>query len=300
MRATVSGVMRIGVSVMVLALLVSVPVRADQQEAKVGAQVYKWLKNNGKIVEQSPLYDILNPIADPIKAVADPLYDAPFVFTLGRDPYPNVASVPGGRVYLSEKTFDFLKYREELGGALCHAVAHTVNHDYVRLVRKNANAQLGSLALWFLIMAGGMTSAFSNPVGLTKAVAAGTLKAAGGNPSGATDVVNAMMPGMPGANAAAGALTTVSAISAAEQAERDADVTGADLCAKAGINPWGIVWLLENYRRSPLAGRMEMLTDNPGERVRNLVAHFASNSDLFGKFDSDRAHATPLRGLSAR
>src|SRR5579863_2437197 len=163
MKAIILGVARIVVSLVVLTMLAPVPARADQQEAKIGDQVYRWLANNGKIVKQSPLYDVLNPIADPIKAVADPLYDAPFIFTIGRDPYPNIASVPGGRVYLSEKAFDFIKYREELAGALCHAVAHTVNHDYMRLVRKNANAQLGSLALWLAIAGGGLVSAWSSP-----------------------------------------------------------------------------------------------------------------------------------------
>jgi hypothetical protein len=38
-----------------------------------------------------------------------------------------------------------------------------------------------------------------------------------------------------------------------------------------------------------------MLTGSPGERIRNLLAHFVSNPELFGKFDSERARATPLR-----
>ena len=31
-------------------------------------------------------YDVLNPIAMPLKAVADPPYDAPFTFTIGQFP----------------------------------------------------------------------------------------------------------------------------------------------------------------------------------------------------------------------
>ena len=282
-------IVRLIASFLILVLAVPAPLQADQQEAKIGAQVQKWLVNHGKIVDQSPLYDILNPIADPLKAVADPLYDAPFVFTLGRDPYPNVASVPGGRVYVSEKTFDFIQYREEFAGALCHAVAHTVNHDYVRLVRKNTNAQLGSLALWLAILGGGMIGAWSNP-----SVFGNTIKAAVNND--AAGVANASgLGGAVAAGAAAGAITAAASLSAAEQAERGADVTGADLCAKAGINPWGMVWLLQNYRKAKLAGRMEMLSDTPAERVRNLQEHFASNPDLFAKFDPERAHATPLK-----
>jgi predicted Zn-dependent protease len=270
--------MRLVAALLVLALIAALPVRADQQEVKVGDKIHRWLVNNGKIVNDSPLYDIANPIFNPIKSAADPMYDSPFVFILGRDPYPNIASTPGGRVYASEKTFDFIKYREEFAGALCHSVAHTVNHDYMKLVRKNANAQLGSLALWLIIMSGNMTSAYSSLGGWAKAVTTGNLA-----------------PGLPGATAAAGALSSVATLSAAEQAEGGADTLGADICAKAGINPYGLVWLLQNYKRAGLNGRMEMLTDNPAARVANLERHFAANPELFGKFDSDRAHATPLR-----
>jgi len=274
--------MRLVAALLVLALITALPVRADQQEVKVGDKIHRWLVNNGKIVNDSPLYGIANPIFNPIKSVADPTYDSPFVFILGRDPYPNIASTPGGRVYASEKTFDFIKYREEFAGALCHSVAHTVNHDYMKLVRKSANAQLGSLALWLIIMSGNMTSAFSSPGAWAKTVTSGLTS---GN----------LGLGMPGATAAAGALSSVATLSAAEQAEAGADTLGADICAKAGINPYGLVWLLQNYKRSGLNGRMEMLTDNPAARIANLERHFASNPELFGKFDSDRAHATPLR-----
>ena len=246
---------------------VPVPARANQQEAKLGDQVYKWLAGHGKIVERSPLYDLLNPIAMPLKAVADPRYDAPFTFTLGRDPYPNVASVPGGRIYVSEKAFDVIRYREELAGALCHAVAHTVRHDYANLVRKNFNAQLSGLALTSLLISG------SPPLG----------------------VFIGDMSKLNGQFATGGALTTAASIAAAAKAESGADVMGADLCAEAGLNPWGLVWLLENYRKSTMAGRMEMLSDAPGDRIRNLEAHFASAPERFAGFDRDRAHGTPLR-----
>jgi predicted Zn-dependent protease len=84
-------------------------------------------------------------------------------------------------------------------------------------------------------------------------------------------------------------------MTAAESVESEADVTGADLCAKAGLNPWGLVWLLENYQKSKMAGRMEMLSDAPGDRIRILKAYFASAPERFAKFDRDRAHGTPMQ-----
>ena len=261
-------------ALVMVSMIPAAPAHADPQEAKLGSKVYNWLAGQGKIVEQSPLYDILNPIANPLKAVADPRYDAPFVFTLGRDPYANVASVPGGRIYVSEKTFDVIQYREELAGALCHAVAHVVRHDYAALVRKNANAQLSGAALAIGLMAGSWsTTPFANLWQL-----------------GTGDVSSITGPAAVG-----GVLSTAASLAAAAKAERGADEMGADLCAEAGLNPWGLVWLLQNYKKANFGGRMEMLSNDASDRVRNLEAYFANAPDRFARFDGDRAHGTPLR-----
>jgi predicted Zn-dependent protease len=256
------------------AALAIVAARADQQEAKAGAQIYDWLRSKNIIIDQSPLYDTLNAIANPIKTVADPLYDAPFTFTIGRDRVANVASVPGGRVYVSDKAFEFLKYREELAGALCHAVSHTVRHDYASILRKNINAYAAGSVLGGALLAGAW---YNNPFAFA-------LRLASGNMSDAS-----------GAGAAASTLYTAATLNAIATAERAADIQGADLCAQAGINPWGMVWLLQNYGKSQTGGKMEMLSDFPADRVRNLKAHFESAPDRFAKFDPDRARGTPLR-----
>ena len=78
-------------------------------------------------------------------------------------------------------------------------------------------------------------------------------------------------------------------------AEQSADTMGADLCAQAGFNPWGLVWLFQNYQKSKVGGRMEMLPSDPAARIKNLEAHFAADPAKFGGFDPDRAHGTPLR-----
>lgn len=290
-KVSASRVMCVVASLCVLMVTVSVPAFADKQEAYMGSQIYGWLASQGKIVGKSPLYnDILNPITTPLKAVADPRYDAPFIFTIGRDPYPNVASVPGGRVYVSEKTFDVIQYREELAGALCHAVAHTVRHDFASAARKVYNAQLAAGGLFMLGMVGMMGnfmgSFLNNPFSVLDF-------------NNVNNTINGLSSVAAAAGPTVGAVGGVTAITAAQAAERNADVTGADLCAEAGLNPWGLVWLLENYQKSKMAGRMEMLSDNPGPRVSNLEAHFASAPERFAKFDRNRSHGTPMRPARA-
>lgn len=261
---------RLLLALLIVATWVPAPARADGAEAKMGAQIDAWLVRQGRIVApSSPLYATLDPITAPLKAVAGPRYDEPFTFAIGRDTYPNVASVPGGRVYVSEKAFEFLTYREELAGALCHAVAHTVRHDYANLARKNANGQLAGVAVWAAMLSGNPWAMFAPLAGKTAPL---------------TNMSNAAI-----------AVAGVATLAAADKAERGADALGAELCADAGLNPWGLVWLLQNYRKSQTGGRMEMLTGSPAERVRALEAHFASDPARFGRFDPDRAHGTPLR-----
>ena len=37
------------------------------------------------------------------------------------------------------------------------------------------------------------------------------------------------------------------------EAESAADLTGADVCAASGYNPWGLVWLFQDFDNADLA-----------------------------------------------
>jgi predicted Zn-dependent protease len=84
--------------------------------------------------------------------------------------------------------------------------------------------------------------------------------------------------------------------------ETAADLKGADTCAQAGFNPWGMVWLFQQFEKSDTGGSMEMLADHPTDqhRIADLQRHFAQNPSLFGTFSSDIAAATPLYESSGR
>ncbi len=78
-------------------------------------------------------------------------------------------------------------------------------------------------------------------------------------------------------------------------AEMNADRAGAYLCARAGFNPWGLVWGLRQHSRA-MGGSYSGGADHPsdGQREADLVALFRSHRATFGKFSDDVASATPL------
>jgi predicted Zn-dependent protease len=78
--------------------------------------------------------------------------------------------------------------------------------------------------------------------------------------------------------------------------EESADLTGADTCAAAGYNPWGLVWLFTDFSNSNLKSPPEILSDHPGDanRVNALEHHFSQNPATFARFSSDPKTAKPL------
>ncbi len=78
-------------------------------------------------------------------------------------------------------------------------------------------------------------------------------------------------------------------------AERNADRAGAYTCARAGFNPWGMVWNFRQYRQAMGAGNNGGV-DHPSDEQReaDLIALFRSHKATFGKFSDDIASAAPL------
>jgi beta-barrel assembly-enhancing protease len=79
--------------------------------------------------------------------------------------------------------------------------------------------------------------------------------------------------------------------------EESADLKGADTCAAAGYNPWGLVWLFDDFSNSNLQTPPEILSDHPGDqhRMEALEQHFADDPATFSRFSSDPKTAKPLK-----
>ena len=78
--------------------------------------------------------------------------------------------------------------------------------------------------------------------------------------------------------------------------ESSADVTGSDICAEAGYNPWGLVWLFQEFQNADPKQIPQLLSDHPasGTRIQTLEKHFRESPSVFAKFDPDSKSATPF------
>jgi len=78
--------------------------------------------------------------------------------------------------------------------------------------------------------------------------------------------------------------------------ESRADLTGSDVCAAAGYNPWGLVWLFQDFQNADMGQVPQLLSDHPNNpnRVKALEKHFRDTPSVFGKFSSDPKTARPI------
>ena len=81
------------------------------------------------------------------------------------------------------------------------------------------------------------------------------------------------------------------------EVEMRADLTGADICASAGLNPWGLVWLFQDFKNSRSKEVPELLSDHPNDehRIKALKEHFRKNPEVFAKFNPDPGSATVMK-----
>lgn len=233
-----------------------------QWEAQVGQQEYQTLQKQGVILSQSPYYKILDPIAARIAAVADKQYSFPFHFYLVHMTQPNAFAVPGGNVYVTDSMMTFAKNKEELAGVLCHETSHDIHHDVYNLAAKGQ--QIGIVASIAEMLLGG----------------------------GRSPIVNTLL----------GVGANLQSLKFSRTVEQNADHKGAFTCAQAGIDPWGMVWLLQRFESANTPSPPEFLSDHPGnvERVSRLEALFHSTPSVFARFNPNVASATPLTAAGLR
>ena len=230
------------------------PEPVSDQETELGHAMYKQLRDKGEIIESSPLYDTLKPIAVAIARVAQPQYPHPFKFFLVHEAQPNAFATPGGNVYVVDSLLYFVKNTEQLAGTLCHEVSHTIHRDGVALMVKEQKI-------------------------LEREVAAAILL----GPTRAHIIAIAL-------------IGKLHSLGYSRDAESKADVTGSDICAEAGYNPWGLTWLFQDFQNADVGKIPQLLSDHPanGMRIQTLEKHFRDNPSSFSKFNRDPKSATPL------
>jgi len=85
-------------------------------------------------------------------------------------------------------------------------------------------------------------------------------------------------------------------LSYSRDVESRADITGSDICAAAGYNPWGLVWLFHDFEDADPNQLPQLLSDHPDDqnRIDALEEHFRENPSVFQKFNPDPKSAKPL------
>jgi len=79
-------------------------------------------------------------------------------------------------------------------------------------------------------------------------------------------------------------------------AESAADLTGADVCAASGYNPWGLVWLFRDFDAADAVQIPQLLSDHPdnAHRVEAVSGHIRNHPDRFAAFADDPRSARPI------
>ena len=226
----------------------------QDEELQLGQEAFAELKAKGEIIESSPLYDQLKPIAEAIGRAAQPRYDHPFKFYLVHEAQPNAFAVPGGNVYVVDSLLYFVKNTEELAGTLCHEVSHTIHRDGVTLMKKHERTIRREVGAAVLL---GPTRAHILAIALL-----GKLRSLGYS----------------------------------REVESRADLTGSDICAQAGYNPWGLAWLFEDFKNARNGELPQMLSDHPDDqhRIDAVTKHMRDDLSTFAKYRDDRESATPF------
>jgi beta-barrel assembly-enhancing protease len=226
----------------------------QDEEVQMGQEVFNELKAKGEIIESSPLYDQLKPIADAITQAAQPRYNHPFKFYLVHETQPNAFATPGGNVYVVDSLLYFVKNKEQLAGTLCHEVSHTIHHDTVELMEKREKIKEREIGAAVLM-------------GPTRAHILAILL-----------------------------LGKLHSLGYSRDVESRADITGSDICAQTGSNPWGLVWLFQDFKSASPNEIPQLLSDHPDDqnRIDALERHFRQNPSVFGKFNPDPKSATPF------
>jgi predicted Zn-dependent protease len=232
--------------------------QAQDQELQLGQEIFNELKARAEIIDSSPLYDQLRPIADAITRAAQPRYGHPFKFYLVHEAQPNAFATPGGNVYVVDSLLYFVKNTEELAGTLCHEVSHTIHHDTMTLMEKRQKLERREIGATILL---GPTTAHVLAIAL---------------------------------------LGQLHSLSYSRDVESRADLTGSDICAATGYNPWGLVWLFQDFDNADVAQLPQLLSDHPSNQTRmeTLQQHFRDNPSVFGMFNPDSRSATRFVALA--
>jgi putative metalloprotease len=222
-------------------------------EARLGDDAYQVMADHHELIPNSPEAKWLAPVASQLKRTADQMYGTPFQFFVHKSTEPNAYVIYGPRVYVNRGLIDLADNREEVAGVLCHEMSHAMHHDGVH--DDKLQAQYDSRLAKLMNRVKG--------------------------------VWHGKTPRKVSGIASFGEALVWNHHSRVE--ETAADLSGSDLCARAGLNPWGLVWMFQKLAKLDEGGGPSWLSDHPDikKRIKDLKKHFHKFPAVFEIWSSD-------------
>ncbi len=194
---------------------VSQTVFSPQQERRVGETIMADIRRDRSLVDDAEITDYLNGLGYRLVAAsADNQQD--FEFFVIQDPTLNAFALPGGYIGVHTGLILAAQSESELAAVLAHEVSHVTQHHLARIIAKQQDSSLTSLAA----LAVAILAARSNPQVSSAAIAA----------------------------AQASAVQTQ--LDFTREHEREADRIGLKVLEKAGFDPRAMATFFERLQKS--------------------------------------------------
>jgi len=236
-----------------------VPAIADDHDdaLTVGQRAYDELRSRGEIAESSRYLPILRRIGGRIAAAARPHWFEERFYVI-RGSDINAFASPGGYVYVYEGLLRNVDNADELACVLGHETAHLVlGHLEAKSRQQRRKSSLLNLGRIF----GGAAAGSANAIGAASTVA------------------------------------NYGYLNFTRQQEYAADELGTKLAAKAGFDPWGTVWFLQELERvAGDAGYEQYVQQHPStsDRIARIQAFLHADRARYGRWSPQPANTAGL------
>jgi predicted Zn-dependent protease len=230
----------------------------EAEMTSMGVAAYQKMRSETPVSNDERAHRFVRCIADAITgAIEGPQGSVAWEVTIFEDPSPNAFALPGGKIGVNTGLLPVARNQDQLATVLGHEVAHVLAGHANERVSTQYVAQAGLSAVQVL--------------------------------SGASSPAQQQLLGLLGVGAQVGVLLPFS-----RAQEREADLMGLDLMARAGFDPQQSIALWQNMEAAGGAQPPEFLSTHPshGTRIQDLRARMPGALQL--------QQAARQRGLQPR
>ena len=145
------------------------------EEAQIGRQIMRSIRNSGQVVEDPLITEYLNNIGDLIAAQSNK-GDHSFTFFAVEDERINAFALPGGYIGVHTGLVESSRNEDELAGVIAHEVAHVTQRHIARSIHASSRQSLLTTAMMLgaiiVAAAGGGSDAVQGAVAIAQGTAA--------------------------------------------------------------------------------------------------------------------------------